>query len=78
MTRRWSVRLGIVRGLLVLGAVVAAVGLAPTAASADAADGQEYGAHVAACAQEMGFDGIHDPGMHSGYAGWSGMHHCGH
>jgi hypothetical protein len=74
----WTVKLGIVRGLLVSCAVVAAVGLAPSAASADTASGADYGEHVTCAAQTMGFDGVHNPGMHTGYAGWGDMHDCPH
>ena len=41
-------------------------------ASAD----DEFGQHVRACAQTMGFDGGHNPGMHRGASGWSTDHGC--
>lgn len=66
---------GVLRGLVVIGAVAATVGLAPVAASADTATGREYGQHVATCARDMGFDGAHNPGTHRGYVGWSAMPH---
>jgi len=61
----------------VVSAVAGAVLLAaPTGAYAQDATGRDYGHHVAHCAQTMGFDGTHNPGMHRGYAGWSPMHPC--
>lgn len=47
------------------------VGVA-TPAGADA----QFGEHVTTCAQTMGFDGVHNPGMHRGFAGWSPDHTC--
>ncbi len=32
-----------------------------------------FGQHVRVCAQEVGFSGDHNPGMHHGVAGWDGM-----
>jgi len=46
---------------------------APTAAMADTGTGSQFGQHVRVCAQTMGFNGDHNPGMHHGYAGWDGM-----
>jgi hypothetical protein len=45
----------------------------PAAAHADTATGADFGRHVRACAQTMGFTGGHNPGMHRGYADWAGM-----
>ncbi len=40
---------------------------------ARAQTGADYGRHVVMCAQEMGFDGEHNPGvMHRGFSGWPG------
>ena len=47
-----------------------------TTPSASASAGSEFGHHVQSCAQVMGFDGTHNPGMHSGYAGWDPTHVC--
>ena len=33
----------------------------------------DFGQHVVRCAQTMGFDGTHNPGMHRGASGWDGM-----
>jgi hypothetical protein len=41
-----------------------------------AADASDYGNHVRNCAQTMGFDGEHNPGMHHGFSGWNPGHHC--
>ncbi|MDN5796790.1 MAG: hypothetical protein L0H79_13685 [Intrasporangium sp.] len=51
--------------LALAGAGVLAAGPAQ-AANANA----EFGQHVSACAQTMGFDGTHNPGMHQGKSGW--------
>lgn len=57
------------RSLMAL--VVAAVLLLPGIAQAQT--GADYGQHVVMCAQEMGFDGEHNPGvMHRGFSGWPG------
>ena len=32
-----------------------------------------FGSHVRVCAQEMGFNGTHNPGMHRGASGWDGQ-----
>lgn len=48
-----------------------AFGLAPAPATAGV-----YGEHVAHCAQSMGFDGTHNPGVHHrGFSGWQ-QHAC--
>ncbi len=47
-----------------------------TTPPAPASAGSEFGHHVQSCAQVMGFDGTHNPGMHSGYAGWDPTHVC--
>lgn len=58
-------------------AAVAAVGLSVALSPpASASSGEEFGQHVRSCAQGMGFDGSHNPGMHSGYAGWDPDHVC--
>ena len=44
--------------------------------SADAVSlptGRDFGRHVSDCAQTMGFNGTHNPGMHRGFSGWDGM-----
>jgi len=46
------------------------------APSASASAGSEFGHHVQSCAQVMGFDCTHNPGMHTGYAGWDPTHVC--
>ncbi len=59
-------------GILLLG-----VGLNLSASSsASASAGPEFGQHVQACVQAMGFDGTHNPGMHAGYSGWDSTHVC--
>ena len=60
------------RTTLVLAAVLG-LGLL-SAGSASAAggpgSGADFGAHVSEGAGTMGFDGVHNPGMHEGRAGW--------
>ena len=41
-----------------------------------AESGRVFGQHVAAHANDMRFDGEHNPGMHQGFAGWP-AHHAG-
>jgi len=58
-------------------ALVAAAFVAPllagaVAAPAGASAGRNYGQHVVECAQSVGLNGTHNPGMHHGYAGWDG------
>lgn len=52
------------------------LGLPFAATSASASEGADFGHHVQSCAQGMGFDGSHNPGMHTGYAGWDATHVC--
>jgi hypothetical protein len=47
-----------------------------TTPSASASAGSEFAHHVQSCARAMGFDGTHNPGMHTGYAGWDPAHVC--
>ncbi|MFG2058698.1 hypothetical protein ACGFI9_32205 [Micromonospora sp. NPDC048930] len=54
-------------------ATTAVVLATPATAFADGPSGADFGQHVRTCAQTMGFTGQHNPGMHSGYAGWDGM-----
>ena len=62
--------------LIAAGTVTAALVLIPAAASAATGTGQEFGQHVVTCAQTMGFDGMHNPGMHQGFSGWDPAHRC--
>ena len=65
------------RSVVAASAVLAGVMVLPTPASADTgATGRDFGHHVVTCAQTMGFNGDHDPGMHQGFAGWDPMHMC--
>ena len=55
----------------------ALVGATLAAAPAQAADSQsDFGQHVTVCAQTMGFDGTHNPGMHQGITNWDPSHSC--
>lgn len=49
--------------------------LVPGTATAAGA-GEAFGQHVRTCQQTMGFDGVHNPGMHHGFAGWDPSHVC--
>ena len=61
----------------IISILLLAVGLSlSTSSSASASAGPEFGQHVQTCAQVMGFDGIHNPGMHTGYAWWAPTHVC--
>ena len=57
--------------VLAAGAAILAGGFAAPAAADD-----DFGQHVRTCAQTMGFDGQHNPGMHQGFHGWSPEHIC--
>ena len=79
------VLLGLTTGMaLDVAALVIAVGavvVGPAAAAGGATgsapdDPDSYGRHVVACARLMGFDGVHDPGMHHGASGWTADHEC--
>ena len=41
--------------------------------SVAAAGPDNFGKHVSQCAQTMGFNADHNPGMHRGASGWDGM-----
>ena len=57
-------------------AAVIGVMLATGTASAAPSDAAAYGQHVRECAQSMGFDGTHNPGMHQGASMWDPAHVC--
>jgi hypothetical protein len=68
---------GIQRSVVVLATVLGAIVVVPAAAWADTgATGRDFGGHVVMCAQAMGFNGQHNPGMHRGFAGWDPAHMC--
>ena len=61
--------------------IVAVLGLAAPAVllggpAQAASPNADYGQHVRTCAQTMGFDGTHNPGMHQGKSGWDPSHTC--
>ena len=66
---RWVLRSGATGAAVVLGLM-----LATGTASASPADDAAYGQHVRECAQSMGFDGAHNPGMHRGASMWDPGH----
>ena len=68
---RFALRSAAVAAFVVLGAV-----LASSSASAAPADAAAYGQHVRDCAQTMGFDHHHNPGMHQGISMWDPAHTC--
>ena len=43
-----------------------------SAKAVGAATGREYSAHIATCAQTVGFSATHSPGMHHGCDPWRG------
>ena len=61
-----------VRILVVTALAVGAVAL-PAAGASAATPRSAFGSHVVQCAQTMGFNGAHNPGMHQGASGWDGM-----
>lgn len=56
-------------------ALAATVILAGSLTAPAAAD-DAFGQHVRTCAQDIGFDGGHNPGSHRGHAGWAPDHAC--
>lgn len=47
-----------------------------TATAATGSEGSTFGHHVSQCAQGIGFDGMHNPGMHQGFSGVPTHHEC--
>jgi hypothetical protein len=68
--------LRLLAGALGVSVATAVMTFAGSGAATAAGDGQDYGQHVNTCAQTMGFDGTHNPGMHTGFAGWDPSHLC--
>lgn len=64
------VRLTLCAAALTVTAAIPIAGVAPAVAD------DQFGQHVRSCAQTMGFDGEHNPGMHQGARGWSPEHTC--
>ncbi|GAA3857444.1 hypothetical protein GCM10022380_88490 [Amycolatopsis tucumanensis] len=58
---------------VIIGAVLAVPVLSAPAWAAAAPEANQFGQHVRQCAQQHGFTGDHNPGMHHGAAGWDGM-----
>lgn len=59
-----------------IAALSVAVVVAPGSLSPAVASGVDFGRHVSSCAQDMGLDSAHNPGMHRGYTGWDPGHEC--
>jgi hypothetical protein len=72
-TRTWNGR-NLAVMLAVLLGVVLALAVSGRAQAATSAD--DFGQHVVTCAQEHGFAGDHNPGMHQGRSGWDPAHVC--
>ena len=68
---RFGLRSAAAAAIVALGAV-----LASGSASAATEDAAAYGQHVRGCAQTMGFDHHHNPGMHQGVTMWDPAHAC--
>ena len=65
---RWTRRAAI--------ALTFGLAMAATPASAEPAGSSGFGQHVRQCAQSMGFDQAHHPGLHRGITGWHQGHGC--
>ncbi|OIJ27618.1 hypothetical protein [Nocardioides luteus] len=61
--------------ILIFAAAAAAGTALALPSPAAAADGREFGEHVVHCAQDVGFSGTHNPGMHQGFHGFTD-HEC--
>ena len=68
----------LMRKIVKFAAVVALAGSGMLVAVPAQAAGSnaDFGQHVKMCAQTMGFDGTHNPGMHQGESGWDPSHTC--
>ena len=55
--------------LVLVAATTTVLGAAPSVA----ATGPDFGQHVSSCVHDMGFSGVHNPGMHQGVSGWDGL-----
>jgi hypothetical protein len=66
----------IIRFAIRVAALAAGAATLAVAVAAPAGADDQFGQHVRHCAQTMGFDGEHNPGMHQGYADWSPEHTC--
>lgn len=64
------------RSVMAAGTVALGMYLASGTAAAAPADAAAYGQHVRECAQSMGFDQDHNPGMHRGITMWDAEHRC--
>lgn len=63
--------------ITIAGTTVIVVMITPVAAWANTGGtGSDFGDHVVQCAQTMGFDGHHNPGMHQGFVGFDPDHTC--
>ena len=71
MMARFALRSVLAASFVALGAVIAS-----SSASAAAVDGAAFGQHVVDCTQSMGFDRVHNPGMHQGISMWDPDHTC--
>ncbi len=58
-----------------IGTVLAAAVMA-TGAVAPATAASTFGEHVSSCAQTVGFNADHHPGMHQGRHGWAPSRSC--
>ena len=67
---RFPLRSAAAAAFVVLGAVCIRVGIGRPA------DAAAYGQHLRECAQTMGFDQHHNPGMHKGITRWDPAQAC--
>lgn len=62
----------VIQSTVAVTAAIAALSIAGPASAQHGSEAGGFGHHVAECAQTMGFDGTHNPGMHRGASGWDG------
>jgi len=68
---------GIRASLVIAGAALAGVvALTPAGSAETGVTGRDFGQHVVLCAQTTGFSSQHNPGMHTGFAGWNPAETC--
>ena len=66
-----TIRVAVRAAALAVGTAALVAGMATPAGADD-----QFGEHVKTCTQTVGFDGVHNPGMHQWFAGWSPDHAC--
>ena len=59
--------------VVVIGGIASALTVLPLSAAVASPSAPSFGQHVSQCARTVGFSAAHNPGMHHGASGWTGM-----